>query len=61
MTDSKLQYIKSVPMFTQVSDNFSPTLRSSIVEKTDRGVYLQSGEYRRFVSYAVLDIMLYGI
>jgi len=53
--------MENVKLHTEVADNFSPTLRSTVVEKTKTGVYLQSGEYRRFVTYAVLDIMLYGI
>jgi hypothetical protein len=53
--------MENVKLHTEVADNFSPTLRSTIVEKTKTGVYLQSGDYRRFVTYAALDIMIYGI
>jgi len=34
--------MENVKLHTEVADNFSPTLRSTIVEKTKTGVYLQT-------------------
>jgi hypothetical protein len=55
--------VKSLPIGYSVSDNFSPTLRSVISEKRENRVVLKStcGTTIRYVSYAELDMMVYGV
>jgi hypothetical protein len=58
--------VKALPVGYSLSDNFAPSLRAIIGEKTDTGVYLHDydrgdSEYRRFVKWAELDVMVYGV
>jgi hypothetical protein len=55
--------VQSLPIGYSVSDNFSPTLRSVIHETRDNRVVLKStcGTTIRYVSYAELDRMVWGV
>ena len=45
----------------EISDNFSPTLRSTISESLGNGYFrLTNGNYARNVFYYELDMMIYG-
>ena len=54
--------VRKLPLGTTVPDNFSPDLRSYILRKGTRYVYLRNsaGDVRR-VGYSLLATMLYGI
>jgi hypothetical protein len=63
--DSYLE-VKMLPIGTEISDNFSPTLRSEIFVKEYGGVWLAVHNpigielYKRYVSWSQLDIMVFG-
>jgi hypothetical protein len=64
--NNRIEYVKTVPMFFKVSDNFAPALHSFIAEKMDNGVLLKyplrgKSAYTRFVSWNELDMMIYGV
>ena len=53
---------RTLPLGYSVPDNLSPSLRSYILRKGTRYVYLRNsaGDVRR-VSYSTLDTMVYGV
>ncbi len=61
-SNSTRDLIRKLPLGTTVPDNFSPDLRSYILRKDTRYVYLRNsaGDVRR-VGYSLLATMLYGI
>jgi hypothetical protein len=53
--------VKALPIGYSVSDNFAPGLRSVIARKSSWGVILSAEGYNRYIGWAELDRMVYGV
>lgn len=51
----------NLPVGTWIPDNFAPCLRSQIMEHSREGARLGRENYSRVVSYAELEVMVYGV
>ncbi len=66
-TRERYQEVKNLPVGFEVSDDFSPSLKSEIFVKDSGGVWLAVHNpigielYRRYVTWHQLDNMVFGV